>query len=115
MKTATERTPSAIAQWYRENRETARVYDRLASWSGNQCSFNGKLSDAWQLCSLDQQSKLLALTIEYGKEWMADCYLESRCIRDGDSLFYVPSGMILGVWPHCKMFGGMDATGRIHT
>jgi hypothetical protein len=39
---------------------------------------------------------------------------EIETIRVRDEIYHLP-GIVVGTWPNCKMFGGMDETGYIHT
>lgn len=39
---------------------------------------------------------------------------EIETIRVYDEVYHLP-GMIVGTWPHCNTFGGMDEGGYIHT
>ena len=39
---------------------------------------------------------------------------EIETIRVHDEIYYLP-GVIIGTWPHCDQFGGMDEAGYIHT
>lgn len=39
---------------------------------------------------------------------------EIETIRVHDEMYHLP-GIIVGTWPHCNLYGGMDETGYIHT
>jgi hypothetical protein len=39
---------------------------------------------------------------------------EIETIRVYDEVYHLP-GMVVGIWPHCNSFGGMDEGGHIHT
>ena len=39
---------------------------------------------------------------------------EIETIRVYDEIYHLP-GIIVGTWPHCNLYGGMDETGYIHT
>ncbi len=39
---------------------------------------------------------------------------EIETIRVYDEIYHLP-GMVVGTWPHCNSFGGMDEGGYIHT
>jgi hypothetical protein len=39
---------------------------------------------------------------------------EIETIRVHDEIYHLP-GIVVGTWPHCNQFGGMDETGYIHT
>jgi hypothetical protein len=39
---------------------------------------------------------------------------EIETVRVHDEIYHLP-GIIVGTWPHCKMFGGMDESGYVHT
>lgn len=39
---------------------------------------------------------------------------EIETIRIHDEIYHLP-GIVIGTWPHCDKFGGMDETGYINT
>lgn len=39
---------------------------------------------------------------------------EIETIRVYDEIYHLP-GIVVGTWPHCNCFGGMDETGSVHT
>ncbi len=39
---------------------------------------------------------------------------EVEIIKILDDVFHIPT-IVVGTWPHCGLFGGMDETGYIHT
>ena len=39
---------------------------------------------------------------------------EPECVTIYDEVYHLP-GIIMGTWPHCNLFGGMDEMGYIHT
>lgn len=39
---------------------------------------------------------------------------EIERIRVGNEIYHLP-GLVVGTWPHCNLFGGMDETGHLHT
>lgn len=39
---------------------------------------------------------------------------EIETIRVHNEIYHLP-GIVVGTWPHCNLFGGMDETGYIHT
>lgn len=39
---------------------------------------------------------------------------EIETVRVHNEIYHLP-GIVVGTWPHCGMFGGLDETGHIHT
>lgn len=39
---------------------------------------------------------------------------EIETVRVHNEIYHLP-GIVIGTWPHLKMFGGLDETGYIHT
>jgi hypothetical protein len=59
----------------------------------------------FDLCS--ERSIILSSLLHY-------LSFEIETIRVHDEIYHLP-GIIVGIWPHCNQFGGMDETGCIHT
>ena len=78
---------------------------------------NYKVSENIDFLTNEQRIKFFNLAVET-KINLSDFFeclsFEPECIRVKDEIYHIP-GIIMGTWPHCKLFGGMDETGYIHT
>ena len=68
---------------------------------------------------LTTEQKLKIFEIANDKELILSSLLErlsfdTECVRVHNEVYHLP-GIVVGTWPHCNLFGGMDETGYIHT
>jgi hypothetical protein len=78
---------------------------------------NHKVSENTDFLTDEQKLKLFEVAVDHNlipSIFLDSLTFETECVRIYDEVYYLP-GIILGTWPHCNLFGGMDETGYIHT
>jgi hypothetical protein len=65
----------------------------------------------------DQKLRLFDLAASSGivlSNLLHSLVFEIETVRVHYEIYHLP-GIVVGTWPHCNMFGGMDETGYVHT
>lgn len=67
--------------------------------------------------TIEQKTKFFDIAADSGvilSNLLHSLAFEIETIRVHDEIYHLP-GVIVGTWPHCKMFGAMDESGYVHT
>ena len=87
--------------------EEVTIYE-LASW---------RVADNLHFLTDAQKIKLFDITADKSiilHNLLHSLTFERECVSIHSEIYYIP-GIIVGTWPHCNLFGGMDEDGYIHT
>ena len=78
---------------------------------------NHKVSENVDFLTTEQKLKLFEIALDRKlilSNFLDSLSFQTECVRIYDEVYHLP-GIIVGTWPHCNLFGGMDETGYIHT